>query len=94
MAKLSIYSKKEINQDFNIKRKPQNNLRYPEGSLKFFSNLLKDIKASGEDKNLVITPLLHEENILFKRYQKLSQKERRRKDSGESEYENLMDVIH
>lgn len=60
MARLSIYTKKEINQDFNIKRMPQPNLKYPEGSLKSFSNLLKDIKTNSDNKGMIVSPLMHE----------------------------------
>lgn len=57
MARLKIYNKKEVNQDFTIKRKTSKNLKYPEGSVKSFSNLLKEFKTN--EKN-VINPLMHE----------------------------------
>lgn len=39
---------------------PQPNLKYPEGSLKSFSNLLKDIKTNSDNKDMIVSPLMHE----------------------------------
>jgi len=53
--------------------------------VKSFSNLLKEIKVNTENKNLLISPIMHEENTLFKRYQRLSEKQINRRASDESE---------